>query len=160
MYERESTRGGNKLLAISIRAYAKGGSSVAALKVLVVDDDHLHCRMVGDILESVGYAVIEAVDGADGLEKAATLHPDVILLDLMMPGIDGSEVCRVLKANPETVAIPVIFLTISQDVTLDNLAYAAGAIACIRKPFGREALVAVINAAFKSGGGQGVPGKH
>lgn len=133
---------------------------MAALKVLAVDDDRLHCRMVRDILETVGYEVIEAVDGAEGLEKAASLHPDVILLDLMMPGIDGYEVCRVLKANPETLAIPVIFLTISPDVTLDHLAYAAGAIACIRKPLRRETLVAVIDAALKSGGGQGVSGTH
>lgn len=133
---------------------------MAALKVLVVDDDPLHCRMVRDILETAGYAVVEAVDGAAGLEKAATLHPDVILLDVMMPGIDGYEVCRGLKGNPDTLAIPVIFVTISPDVTLDHLAYAAGAIACVRKPLRREALLAVIAAALKSGGGQGVPGKN
>ncbi len=129
---------------------------MAPVTVLVVDDDHLFCKMVEDILRTEGYVVVEAVDGADGLEKAATLHPDVILLDLLMPGIDGYEVCRGLKASPETSAIPVIFVTISSDVTLDRLAYAAGAIACIRKPLRRDALVAVIVAALKSGRGQGL----
>jgi CheY-like chemotaxis protein len=116
--------------------------------------------MVRDILETSGYTVFEALDGAEGLQKAATVHPEVILLDLMMPGIDGYEVCRGLKANPETIAIPVIFVTSSPDVTLDHLAYAAGAVACIRKPFRREALLAVIAATLKSGGGPGVPGKN
>jgi len=152
------TEGKNGLLGTSSRAEGQGGSSVAAVKVLVVDDDHLHCRMVRDILETVGYAVVEAVDGADGLEKAEALHPDVILLDLMMPGIDGYEVCRGLKRNPETISIPVILVTISPDVTLDHLAYAAGAIACIRKPIRRESLLAVIAAALKSERGQGGPG--
>jgi CheY-like chemotaxis protein len=133
---------------------------MAPVTVLVVDDDHLFCRMVQDILGTVGYTVVEAVDGADGLEKATTLHPDAILLDLLMPGIDGYEVCHGLKANPETLAIPVIFVTSSPDVTLDHLAYAAGAIACIRKPLRRDALLAVIAAALKSGAGHGLPGKN
>jgi CheY-like chemotaxis protein len=126
---------------------------VSGVTVLVVDDDHLHCRMVRDILEVIGYTIVEALDGTEGLAKAEALHPHVILLDLMMPGIDGYEVCRTLKKNPETSAIPVVFVTSSPDVTLDHLAYAAGAVACIRKPFRRESLVAVINAALKTTGG-------
>jgi len=130
---------------------------VAEVKVLVVDDDHLHCRMVRDMLEAVGYAVIEAIDGVEGLEKAGAIHPDAILLDLMMPGIDGYEVCRGLKGNPETSGIPVIFVTSSPDLSLERLAYTAGAIACIRKPLRREALVAVIDAALKTVGGKASP---
>ena len=66
---------------------------------------------------------------------------------------------RNMKASPETSTIPVIFVTISSDVNLDHLAYAAGAIACIRKPLRRDALLAVIAAAVKSGRGQGLPGQ-
>jgi CheY-like chemotaxis protein len=130
---------------------------VAQVTVLVVDDDHLHCRMVRDLLEVTGYAVIEAADGTEGLAKAEALRPHIILLDLLMPGIDGYEVCRTLKKNPETSAIPVIIVTSSPDVTLDHLAYAAGAVACIRKPFRREALFAVINVALKTANGPANP---
>jgi CheY-like chemotaxis protein len=104
-----------------------------------------------------GYAVIEAADGTEGLAKAEALRPHIILLDLLMPGIDGYEVCRTLKKNPETSAIPVIIVTSSPDVTLDHLAYAAGAVACIRKPFRREALFAVINVALKTANGPANP---
>jgi CheY-like chemotaxis protein len=69
-----------------------------------------------------------------------------------MPGIDGYEVCRSLKKDPDTRTIPVIIVTSSPDVSLDHLAYAAGAVACIRKPFRREALVAMINVALKNPG--------
>jgi CheY-like chemotaxis protein len=130
---------------------------VAQVTVLVVDDDHLHCRMVRDLLEVTGYAVVEAADGTEGLAKAEALRPHIILLDLLMPGIDGYEVCRTLKKNPETSAIPVIIVTSSPDVTLDHLAYAAGAVACIRKPFRREALFAVINVALKTANGPANP---
>jgi CheY-like chemotaxis protein len=130
---------------------------VAQVTVLVVDDDHLHCRMVRDLLEVTGYAVVEAADGTEGLAKAEALRPHIILLDLLMPGIDGYEVCRTLKKNPETSAIPVIIVTSSPDVTLDHLAYAAGAVACIRKPFRREALFAVINVALKTANGPAIP---
>lgn len=130
---------------------------MAQVTVLVVDDDHLHCRMVRDLLEVTGYAVIEAADGTEGLAKAEALRPHIILLDLLMPGIDGYEVCRTLKKNPETSAIPVIIVTSSPDVTLDHLAYAAGAVACIRKPFRREALFAVINVALKTANGPAIP---
>lgn len=121
--------------------------------VLVVDDDPLHCKMVRDILEGTGYAVVEAADGTEGIAKTEALHPQIILLDLMMPGIDGYEVCRQLKKNPETSAIPIIFVTSSPDVTVDHVAYGAGAVACIRKPFRREALTAVLHAALKTTGG-------
>lgn len=130
---------------------------MAQVTVLVVDDDHLHCRMVRDLLEVTGYAVVEAADGTEGLAKAEALRPHIILLDLLMPGIDGYEVCRTLKKNPETSAIPVIIVTSSPDVTLDHLAYAAGAVACIRKPFRREALFAVINVALKTANGPANP---
>jgi CheY-like chemotaxis protein len=63
----------------------------------------------------------------------------------MMPGIDGYTVCRTLQAEPTTHAIPVIFLTASRDPSLNRQAYAAGAVACLTKPFRREALLAVVH---------------
>lgn len=118
---------------------------MATARILVVDDDRLIRQMVRDMLEIAEFAVGEAVDGADGLVQAAAFHPDVILLDLMMPDMDGYAVCRRLKADPATRAIPVIFLTASANLKLNREAYAAGAVACFTKPFRREALLAVVN---------------
>ncbi len=114
-------------------------------RILVVDDDPLLRRMVRDLLELADFAVAEAVDGSDGLAQAAVFQPDLILLDLMMPGMDGYTVCRTLQAEPATRAIPVVFLTASADPNLNRQAYAAGAVACLTKPFRRDALLAVVN---------------
>jgi formate hydrogenlyase transcriptional activator len=113
-------------------------------RILVVDDDRLLRQMVRDFLEVADFAVAEAVDGPDGLAQATASLPDLILLDLMMPGMDGYTVCRTLQAEPTTRAIPVVFLTASADPHLNRQAYAAGAVACLTKPFRREALVAVV----------------
>ncbi len=123
---------------------------MTAKRVLIVDDDDLIRQVLRDMLEMAEYCVFEAGDGTEGLEKTETLRPDIILLDLMMPGLDGYAVCRELKANPATRAIPVIFVTASDDVGLNGLAYAAGAVACLPKPFRREALVAIIETVLGS----------
>ncbi len=121
---------------------------MAKKRVLIVDDEALSRTLMRDAIESAGYEAAEAVDGPDGLAKAERLHPDLILLDVLMPGLDGYEICQGLKGNPETRPIPVIFVTMVQDPALNHLAYQAGAIACITKPFRREALVAVIASAI------------
>jgi two-component system chemotaxis response regulator CheY len=113
-------------------------------RILVVDDDRLLRQMVRDLLEGADFAVAEAVDGADGVTQAAALQPDLILLDLMMPNVDGYTACQRLKADPATQTIPVIFLTASADPSLNRRAYALGAVACLTKPFRREALVTVV----------------
>jgi CheY-like chemotaxis protein len=123
---------------------------MAMIRILVVDDDRLIRQMVRDLLEIADFAVGEAVDGADGLAQAAAFHPDLILLDLMMPDLDGYAVCRALKADPITRAIPVIFLTASPGLDLNREAYAAGAAACLTKPFRREALLAVVNTTLQA----------
>ena len=119
-------------------------------RVLIVDDKAETRHLIRQMVESGGYAAAEAVDGTDGLAKAERLHPDVILLDIRMPGLDGFEVCRGLKENPETMTIPVIFVTGVRDPELNYLAYQVGGAACMRKPFRREALVAVIEAVLAS----------
>ncbi len=77
-----------------------------ATRILVVDDDRLIRQMARDVLRIAGFAVAEAADGPDGLAQAAALHPDLILLDLMMPGMDGYEVCQRLKADAATRQFP------------------------------------------------------
>jgi signal transduction histidine kinase len=110
--------------------------------VLVIDDQQANVRMVGALLARSGYQVLPALGGVEGLELARTQHPDVVLLDMKMPGMDGFEVLKHLREAPETSDLPVIFLTADND--RENLirAFAAGAIDYITKPFVAEELLA------------------
>ncbi len=103
--------------------------------VLIVDDEALLRKMLRAELELAGYEVHEAADGVAGLEDAARLFPDVIFLDVRMPGLDGYEVCARLKANPATQRIPVIFLTAVEDEALSLRVRQVGGTACLTKPF-------------------------
>jgi len=116
--------------------------------VLVIDDESQTRELVAAILESEGYEVRGATGGVNGLTLADTEPPDVVLLDVKMPGMNGYEVCRVLRQGPKTRRIPVVMLTASDDPHLNREAYAAGAQACVPKPFRKEGLIAVIEAAL------------
>jgi CheY-like chemotaxis protein len=122
--------------------------SVVSLTVLVVDDDPVSRRLIRDILESAEFVVQEAADGTEGLAQAERLQPDVILLDILMPGLDGYETCARLRTHPATRAIPVVFVTSSPDSTVNRRAYTLGVLGCIPKPFRREALVAMVQTAL------------
>jgi PAS domain S-box-containing protein len=82
-------------------------------RVLIVDDNSQVAQLVQDILENAGYAVVHAADGAAGLQAARAQAPDLILMDMQLPGLDGLEITRRLKADPTTRAIPVVALTAS-----------------------------------------------
>jgi len=82
-----------------------------AKKILIVDDDPDLVEAVSSILESKGYDVVAAYGGVEGLEKARTERPDLIVLDVMMPDKDGYQVCKELKADPECRSIPILLLT-------------------------------------------------
>jgi CheY-like chemotaxis protein len=79
--------------------------------VLIVDDVPDNLAVLHDALDESGYTVLVALSGAAALQRAAQALPDVVLLDAMMPGMDGFEVARQLKANPQTAHIPIIFMT-------------------------------------------------
>ncbi len=130
---------------------------MAGKRVLIVDDEATLRTGLREFLEWSGYVPAEAADGTEGLAKAERLRPHVILLDVRMPGIDGLEVCRRLKANPKTRPIPVVILIGVEDDKEGRLAYAAGAVACLSKPFRLNALVAVIEAAIASAARQANP---
>jgi CheY-like chemotaxis protein len=116
--------------------------------VLVIDDEAAACNLVAAFLEPEGYNVRAANGGVAGLTLASTEAPDIVLLDLQMPGMDGYEVCRRLRRGPKTSAIPVVMLTASDDPHLNREAYAAGAQACVPKPFRKDSLIAIIEAAL------------
>jgi CheY-like chemotaxis protein len=115
-------------------------------RVLVIDDDAQTRTLVTALLEPAGYAVRSADGAVAGLGLADAELPDLVVLDVQMPGMDGYEVCRRLRAGPRTQRIPIIMLTASDDPGLNRQVYAAGAQACVPKPFRREGLVATIEA--------------
>lgn len=111
------------------------GSDAEKKTVLVVDDAPANIRVVNEILHN-SYKVRIATNGAKALEMAsAPPTPDLILLDIVMPGMDGYEVCTKLKANPDTQDIPVIFLTGQTETTDETRGFEVGAVDYIHKPF-------------------------
>lgn len=104
-------------------------------KILVVDDLLENLRLLASILVEQGYDVRRAPDGAIALSNVPRFKPDLILLDIMMPEMDGYTVCERLKANPDTENIPIIFLS-ALDLTFDKVkAFDVGAADYINKPF-------------------------
>lgn len=114
-------------------------------RVLVVDDDALTREILGTVLNLQDLEVVTAADGAEALEVAAREHPDVIVLDVMMPRMDGFEACRKLKADPEMTLVPVILLTARDRAEDRDEGVAAGADAYLVKPFSPLKLIDVIN---------------
>jgi two-component system, sensor histidine kinase and response regulator len=110
--------------------------------VLVVDDSEKNREYVGSILAHQRYEVLFAASGPEALDLIAARVPDLILLDLMMPGMDGLEVCKRLKSNPATMDVPVIFLTAAQDMEIAVKALEVGAVDFINKPFHAPELLA------------------
>ena len=113
--------------------------------ILVVDDVALNLKILRAILEPVGYEVSFAMSGKQSLVRIASAKPDIILLDLMMPDMDGLEVCRVLKSDSESAEIPIIFLTASQEKEHLLQAFQLGAVDYVTKPFNKLELLARIN---------------
>jgi DNA-binding NtrC family response regulator len=118
---------------------------VTAARILVVDDTPANVKLLVDLLSVNGFDVIAARSGIEGLERAAADAPDLILLDVMMPEIDGFAVCETLKANEATRNAPVIFLTALHE-TLDKVrAFAVGGVDYLTKPFEPRELLARVN---------------
>lgn len=113
-------------------------------KILVVDDEPDILDLVEWTLTSEDFEVVTAKDGLEALEKVRTTHPDLILLDLSMPGMDGFEVMEVLRSTPETADIPVIILTARAQITDKLRGLSSGADDYITKPFELDTLVSRI----------------
>src|SRR6185369_14412205 len=125
-----------------VNALPSPGSDPKGSCVLVVDDIAKNLQVVGTMLRNAGYVIMPATSGAKALEGVQLQLPDLILLDLMMPDMDGLEVCRRLKADPLTQAIPVIFLTASNEMEHLVKGFGIGAVDYITKPFNPPELLA------------------
>jgi DNA-binding response OmpR family regulator len=114
-------------------------------KILVVEDDLDMVELLRFNLKTEGYALGTAADGIEALQKARSLHPDLILLDLMLPQLDGFAVCDILRRDPKTASIPIIILTaMSSELSRLN-GLDAGANAYITKPFSHKYLLQCIH---------------
>jgi two-component system alkaline phosphatase synthesis response regulator PhoP len=114
-------------------------------KILVVDDEIYIVHILDFSLGMEGYEVLTALDGEQALEKARAEHPDLIVLDIMMPKLDGYETCK-LKADPATKDIPVILLSAKGRNVDQKVGFEVGANDYITKPFSPRKLVERINA--------------
>jgi len=114
-------------------------------KILIVDDEEDLIDMVSLRLESYGYQVIRASDGQEGLDKARNENPDLIILDLMLPKIDGYKVCRMLKFDEKYKKIPVILFTARTQAADMKLGEEVGADAYLTKPFEPNMLLTKIS---------------
>lgn len=112
--------------------------------ILAVDDSISIRQMVKLALNQGGYQVISAEDGNDGLAKARTCTPDLVLTDLNMPGMNGLALIRELRKLPNYIGVPIIFLTTESDAALKQQAKAAGATAWIVKPFQGDQLLTAV----------------
>ncbi len=110
-------------------------------RILVVDDQPANLQIVGLVLGSLGCEIIPAADGPTALKRMALRRPDLILLDLLLPGMGGCEICRQLKANPDWMDIPVIFLSAADDKELIVRALEAGGVDYLTKPFHQAELI-------------------
>jgi CheY-like chemotaxis protein len=113
-------------------------------RILVVDDDPRLLHVVSMYLSIEGYDVDTAPNGEEGLQHLEAQRPDLVILDVMMPGIDGLEACRRIKSNPETRQIPVVLFTALSRTDDVESGRAAGANRFINKPFSLIGLGAVI----------------
>src|SRR5512135_511445 len=107
---------------------------MVAQKILVVDDDRDSLKLIGLMLQRRGYQISVAQTGAQALVKAENESPDLIILDVMMPDIDGYEVCRRLRVNPQTARLPIIMFTAKTQVTDKVAGFQAGADDYLTKP--------------------------
>ena len=113
--------------------------------ILVVDDNPQNLKVVGSMLKDKGYQLSIALSGEDSIKYLEKNRADLILLDIMMPGMDGFEVCERIKANANTKDIPIIFLTARNELETITKGFESGAVDFVTKPFNAAELMARIN---------------
>jgi two-component system alkaline phosphatase synthesis response regulator PhoP len=124
---------------------------MARRKILIIEDDRDIVEMVEYNLREEGYATVSALNGEDGVNLARSEQPDLIILDIMLPIVDGFEVCRTLKNNDTTSRIPIIILSAKSQETDKVVGLELGADDYITKPFSPRELIARIRAIMRRG---------
>ena len=124
-------------------------------RILLVDDEPSIVKMVGKRLEIEGFDVLIAMDGQDGLTKARAERPDLIVLDLMLPKLNGYEVCTMLKQDGRYRHIPIVLFSAKAQEKDEKLGMECGANAYVRKPFRAQELLEKIRALLPAGSSGG-----
>jgi len=119
--------------------------------ILIVEDNEKNMKLVRDVLQVKGYATLEAVTGEDGIRLAAEHHPDLVLMDIQLPGINGIDALKALRADPATAAIPVIAVTASVMQQDRNLITEAGFDGYIGKPLNLKEFLESVRAVLERG---------
>jgi CheY-like chemotaxis protein len=122
----------------------RSGSVSARKKILLVDDSSTALLLARMVLQGMAYDVVTARDGLEGLEKAIQLKPDLILLDVMMPRMDGIEACKRLRDEPSTANIPIIMVTTRGEEGIAEASYAYGCNEFVTKPVDAAELLAKV----------------
>jgi signal transduction histidine kinase len=119
------------------------------IRILLVDDNHTNLKVLSEAIRDENWTTLVATDGESAIEQAEYAKPDLILLDVMMPGIDGFETCQRLKQRESTQAIPIIFMTALSDVIDKVKGLELGAVDYITKPFQQEEVLARVKLHLK-----------
>ena len=119
-------------------------------KILIIDDEPELVKAICIRLKANGYEVEHAYDGEEGLRKVREFQPDLIILDIIMPKLNGYEVCKRLKKVPETREIPILILTASQQRELEKKCMELGATCTLMKPFETEELLQLVKDILKT----------
>ena len=122
-----------------------------SIKILLIDDEPDHILVVKARLEAIGHEVIGAQEGKEGLNLAKTKNPDLIILDITMPDLNGFQICRLMKADPNLKNIPILIFTALGSKNLAEKCLEAGADDLIQKPWEAEDLEKKINALLNRG---------
>ncbi len=126
-----------------------GELAFRARPVLLIDDDQLLLHLAARLLADHHFRPLVASDGPSGLAAARQGHPDLILLDILMPGVDGFAVCRALRADPQLKETPIILITAKKDPQLRAKGFKAGATLAIEKPVDPQTLIAAVQTALE-----------
>jgi DNA-binding response OmpR family regulator len=124
------------------------------LRILLVDDEPSIVKMVGKRLEVEGFEVLIAIDGQEALAKAKGERPDLVVLDLMLPKLNGYEVCTMLKQDTRYQKIPIVLFTAKAQEKDEKLGMECGADAYVRKPFRAQELLEKIRTLLESSRGR------
>jgi two-component system phosphate regulon response regulator PhoB len=131
---------------------------MAQPRILIIEDERGLTQTLSWYFNKEGYETHVAHEGAEGLRKAQTLLPDVVLLDIMLPGMSGLDVCRELRAGERTREMPIIMITAKSEETDQVVGYSLGADDYVIKPFGNKVLLAKVKALLRRVEGQSEPG--
>ena len=127
-------------------------------KILIIEDDRSAARLAQYTIQQAGYDVVIAYDGYEGLEKTLHEHPDLIILDIMLPGLDGYEVCHRLRAEPETITLPILMISAKAREEDRNIGLKVGADDYLAKPVEPSVMLAKIEELLSKKSGEVLSG--